>query len=385
MELAHDILSRVRQLLGEHCGFELPDWVVAARVGERIEALGITSPGQYVDLLDDISGQRELSLLVEALRVGETSFFRHRAQMEAIARIVAPTLAKTRKRLVRVWSAGCASGEEPYSIAMLLRRALPKSIELSVLASDISTEALSLAEAATYSESSLEQVPPHLRDWAFIRQQNGRFQVREEITKLVTLERRNLADGGFPSGFDLVLCRNVLIYFSATARNRAIDGLIHSLNRDGYLVVGYAESLRSFNRLEPEQTPDAVIYRRCVELSAPRRPARQVAKTTSVEPKPEAATAPHARPATAVVELRGRYEDGDERLSLELSRALSGRFDQVIVDVDGASYLGDDAGRVLRRALSAASASGVELRIDARRPGPQRWLRRLGLSSEVGR
>jgi len=384
VELAQHILGRVRQLLHEHSGFELPDWVVSARVGERIEALGIGEPQRYLELLAAPAGRRELGLLVEALRVGETSFFRHRAQMDAIARTIVPSLAKLGRRRVRVWSAGCASGEEPYSLAMLMRRALPRSVELSILASDISEDALAKARVATYSTSALSQVPVALREWAFVPEAEGRYRIKDELGGLVRFEQRNLADGSFPCGFDLILCRNVLIYFSAPARTRVIDGLIASLNREGYLLVGYAESLRSFSKLEPQQTPDAVIYKRAADKHDVASPPA-VASAAPTSAPVNRALPRDAHPTTAVVELRGRYEDGDQRLAQELSRALSGHYAQVVIDVDGADFLSDDAGRVLRRAVSVASSSKVDVRIVAQRPGPQRWLRRLGLSTEASR
>jgi len=378
LTLQPQLVERFRSLIADRSGLKLPAWVVAARVEERIDAIDVDSAERYCNLITVASGWRELELLIESLRVGETSFFRHEAQMKAIAELVAPTLASARHP-VRVWSAGCASGEEPYSIAMLLRDALPSRVGLSITACDISEEALSEARAGIYPEASIERVPEKLRGASFEPAHPGYVRVVEKVRKLVRFNRRNLADGDFPGGYDLVLCRNVLIYFSPEAKARAIEGLIASVKPGGYLVVGYAESLRDFSKLTPEQTPDAVIYHRPRHAQPAHAASPRTPKASAPRKEPTTIDAP-IEDSTAVIELHGRYEDESDRLTKELTRALSGRFDRVVIAVDGADYLGDQAGLVLKRAVSAATAIGVAISFQAERPGARRWISRLGFS-----
>jgi chemotaxis protein methyltransferase CheR len=268
MDLRPQTLHQVRELLSRHYGLCLPDWVIAARVGERAAALDY-QPDPYVDLLATPAGHAELDRLIEALRVGETRFFRHLVQMNAIESVIVPALVACGRQRIRVWSAGCATGEEAYSLAMLLRSALPATISLTVLGSDISSAAIETARAGIYASQAIDHVPHQLRVRYFENVGPGQARVKNEISSLVRYERRNLADGRFPAGFDLILCRNVLIYFGSDARKQVLDGLISSLRDDGFLLVGYSESLREFPQLVPMRTADAIVYRRSLTGAPP--------------------------------------------------------------------------------------------------------------------
>jgi chemotaxis protein methyltransferase CheR len=383
IQLAEGIVSRVRAALAEHAGLEPPAWVLEARLAERMKALALDRPEAYADLITS-DGGRELELLVETLRVGETRFFRHPAHIAALTRVVVPALMSPSRRgnKVRVWSAGCASGEEAYTLAMVLGRHLGDSVDLEVLATDISDDALEVAQGRVYPEAAVASVPPSIQPWAFEPgPRPGTLRITDAIASRVRFEQHNLGAAVYPRGFDAIWCRNVLIYFTPEARGAAVERLIASLNAGGFLFVGYAETLRDFAALETVRTPDAVLYRKAA------RPVHQDRRVTPVPAPPASATAsrshrPGPRAAVvaeeAVVELRGRYDSGD-RLTSELSPAIAGPYRRVRIELDGAEYLGDDAAPVLRRAISAARAAGVELRLVADRPGTQRWLRRWGL------
>ena len=432
-----NLVKRVGERVAAHAGLHPPGWVLEARLARRLAAQDGLDPGDYAALLESADGARELDLLVEALRVGETRFFRHRAHAQAVTQVVLPALAAARADgPVRAWSAGCATGEEPYTLAILLSRGLPAPrYQVSVVATDISREALDVARAGVYPEAALEHVPPEVRRVAFEPAGPGQRRVAGSIAGLVSFALRNLADTDYPRQMDLIWCRNVLIYFTPEARRAAIERLIGSLAPGGFLFVGYAESLRDMRALEVVQTPDAILYRRPAASGAARAPAstRAAAVPPSITPRDRAAahrdpsagptatasagptatatagpaatatatastTAPAARqraapvprpaevrglePAEAVIELSGRYESG-ERLSSELVAALGGSYRRVVIDLDGAAFLGDDAGPVLRRACSAARAAGIEVVLMAVRPGVLRWLRRSGLGDDV--
>src|SRR5215510_10901838 len=146
MALAADVIAAIGRRLAEHAGLELPGWVIDARATARIAAVGC-SPEDYVALIDSARGTRELAALLEAVRVGESRLFRHQAQIDALAGVFVPAMRARPSRLVRVWSAGCAAGEEPYTLAIVLSRALPDHT-IRIHATDLSSEAIAQARAA---------------------------------------------------------------------------------------------------------------------------------------------------------------------------------------------------------------------------------------------
>jgi chemotaxis protein methyltransferase CheR len=256
VSLAPDIVAGVSRRLAEHAGLELPAWVVEARTTARLAELQI-DPSSYLELIATARGAGELAALVEAVRVGESSLFRHLPQISALVDVVVPSLRAKAKRAVRVWSAGCATGEEPYTLAAVLSRALP-GVQLTVIATDVSADALDRARDAAYPADELRDVPEEWRDIFVI--DGDTLHVHPDIANLVTFEQANLLDAIPPKSCDLVWCRNVLIYFSADARRRVVERLIASLVPGGYLFVGYSETLRDIERLETIRHGDCVFY-----------------------------------------------------------------------------------------------------------------------------
>lgn len=266
MGLAPDAIVAIAGRLAERAGLALPAWVVDARATARIAALGCTAD-EYVALIDSARGAGELAELIEAVRVGESRLFRHRSQIDALAGVVAPALRAQGRRTIRAWSAGCAAGEEPYTLAIVLSRALP-DCAISILATDVSADALARARTASYPSAAIQHVPERYRD-AFVAD-GDRVHVAPELAALVRFERANLVDGPAPRGCDLVWCRNVLIYFTADARRRAIDRLVGATLPGGYLFVGYSESLRDIEALDALRASESVYYVRRPADAAPR-------------------------------------------------------------------------------------------------------------------
>ena len=391
MALAPAIVATIAQRLAEHAGLELPAWVVEARATARIELLDC-SPDAYVALIDSARGTSELSELIEAVRVGESRLFRHRSQIEVLASVVAPALRARGRRTVRVWSAGCAAGEEPYTLAVVLSRALP-DCAISILATDVSADALALAETATYPRAALQHVPEPYRD-RFLSDGDS-IRVAPEIAALVRFERANLLDGAAPRGCDLVWCRNVLIYFTASARRRVIDRLVGAAVPGGFVFVGYSESLRDVAELEGMRANDTVYYVRRGSDPAPRPrpPTLPVPVPVSDRPSapivvPDDRTPPpimfsHKPPADDTIDLRGHPVAA--RVTAELSARLAQPgLRSLAIDLDGADLLDDDLAPVLRRARAAARTAGIALVVRATRAGARRWLARHNLDEEVG-
>lgn len=412
MTLPRDIVAGLRRRLTERAGLELPAWVVEARARARMTALGL-GPAAYLELVNGAGARSvaELGLLVEAVRVGETRFFRHRSQIDALADVVAPALAARGKRAVRAWSAGCASGEEPYTMAIVLARALPEHA-VTIVATDVSEEALAVAARGRYPRAALAHVPQAWRD-AFVdaapaggadvaADDGGEVQVRPELARRVTFERRSLLDADTPRGCDLVWCRNVLIYFSPEARRRAVARLVGALERGGWLFVGYSEHLRDVAELEPVRAGEATIYVRRPPASAPipagaaltariATPARGVVAAAGAAPRPPAGVAPPtavtpptgvAPPAPAAPPRRRTLvATGDcATLARDLGVALGEPgLVRLEIELDGASLVPDEVAVTLRRARAAAAAAGVTLVLRASRAGTVRWLSRHGL------
>lgn len=406
MALAPDTLAAIARRLAEHAGLELPAWVVDARASARIAAVGC-APADYVALIDSARGAGELAELIEAVRVGESRLFRHRSQIAALADVVAPALRARGRRAIRAWSAGCAAGEEPYTLAIVLSRALP-DCAISILATDVSGEALARARTASYPRAALDHVPADYRDC--LVDDGERVRVAPELAARVRFERANLLDGAAPRDCDLVWCRNVLIYFTADARRRAIDRLVGATSPGGFVFVGYSESLRDVPGLDARRAGDAVYYVRREAGDAPPRsrpptlpvplPATSSAERRSapvVVPDASPLPDPRSPPSSASEDrtpppirfipdpprgdrlaLHGRPSAAQLTAEISARLALPG-LEQLIIDADGAELLDDELARVLHRARAAAAAAGIDFCVRAARPGHRRWLARHGL------
>lgn len=220
--------------------------LVKSRLAKRGRALGLTGFGQYIELAERSPG--ELYQMVDLLTTNKTSFFRENQHFDFLRAKVLPELKGGR---VRIWSAGCSSGEEPYTIAMVLREELGEHCsDVRVLATDISSRVLSRAAAGVYDEETLRDVPPQLRaryfDCVEFRPPR-RYSVKQELRSLVSFAPLNLM-GEWPmhGPFNVIFCRNVMIYFDKPTQENLVDRFYGLLAPGGYLFVGHSESLAGF-------------------------------------------------------------------------------------------------------------------------------------------
>jgi chemotaxis protein methyltransferase CheR len=393
MRVGADIVSAIAERLAKHAGLELPTWVIEARAAARIETLDLT-PSAYLALIQS-PRNAELDELIEAVRVGETRLFRHRAQIATLCDDIVPTLRASGKRTIRVWSAGCAGGEEPYTLAIVLSHALPDQ-QLQITATDVSADALAAAQTGRYRAAALADVPEEFRDDFLV--DGDHVRIRPDLQKLVRFERANLVDGATPKSCDIVWCRNVLIYFTPDARKRAIDRIVAATNAGGYVFVGYSESLRDAPGLEAVRAGEAVYYvkrdaERRVQSAPPMPRPTPSSGIPRVQPSTDsglwaatALTPPPTRipvqPTEDVLVLRG--EPAARAVTAELTARLGiTGLRRLVVDLDSADLLSDDLVPVLRRARAAAEAAHVELELRATRPGTKRWMARHGLDEEA--
>lgn len=276
--------ARVRLLLSRAAGLVFDESRRASlgySIGERLRATGMASVGAYLEEVGAPDSQ-ERQRLIDEVTIQETHFFRNPPQMRALRAHVLPELvrhASTNGRRLRIWSAGCSTGEEPYTIAMMIRELLPDTTgwDIKVLATDISEHALAAAGRATYGPRAVQLASAAEVARFFRPADGGRYEVRPEVRELVELRHHNLANDAPPTdALDLVLCRNVTIYFSRDT-TRALMGRLHTALRDGgYLFLGHSETLWQVSedfRLVALGTGDtaAYVYRRLDEPASERR------------------------------------------------------------------------------------------------------------------
>jgi len=226
--------------------------LVCARLRKRLRHYGYTRLQQYYDhLIERDPEGEELVRMVNALTTNKTEFFREAHHFDLLrTEILARRTAGPGPRRLRVWSAGCSSGEEAYSIAFTVLESLPGVIDwdVRVLASDIDTDVLARAERGVYLAERAADVPTALRERYFLRGRGaneGLVRVRPEAARLVTFRRINLRDEAWPirAAFDAIFCRNVLIYFDRALQQEVIRRLVEHLQPGGYLFLGHSESL----------------------------------------------------------------------------------------------------------------------------------------------
>ena len=252
---------------------------------------------EYLGRLENAAaGDAELRFLAERLTVGETYFFRHLAQLEAVVEELLPAVQQE-GRSARVLCAGCSSGEEAYSLAMLARASSQvDASRLFITGVDVNPRAIERARRARYVSWALRATPEPLRELWFDTLPGGEFALRPEVRDAVLFEECNLLEEtpGFwnPSAFDVVLFRNVLIYFSAEASRRAIARLEHALTPGGFLLLGPSETLRGLSDgFEAVQAGEAFYFQRGQALPAPQRP-RAPAPLTLPVPRPAGGALP---------------------------------------------------------------------------------------------
>lgn len=249
-ELAAEVFEKIRGLVHRKSGIALGDGketLVRARLGKRMRALGITDYREYLSRVEDDPTGEELVHLLDVVSTNVTSFYREADHFQILADEVRRRTAVGQKRL-RLWSAACSTGEEPYTMAMTCLGSAGAETELKILATDLSTQVLERARAGFYEASKVEPIPPALLERSFEREAGG-YRVRPSVRNAVSFARLNLMEIPYPmSGpFDAVFCRNVMIYFDAAGRRRVVGEIVRLLRPGGLLFVGHAESLSGWS------------------------------------------------------------------------------------------------------------------------------------------
>ena len=216
----------------------------------------------------------QIEMLASHLTVGETYFFREKRSLDILEQQILPELLRARAQSDKhlcIWSAGCCSGEEPYSIAILLDRLIPdiEKWNVTILATDINPQFLRKAEQGVYGAWSFRDTPGWLKERYFTKRQDGRYEIHARIRRMVTFSYLNLAEDAYPSvvnstnAVDVILCRNVLMYFAQEGMRRVVDKLQRSLVDGGWLITSPAEtSTVLFSAFTVVEFPGAFLYRK---------------------------------------------------------------------------------------------------------------------------
>jgi chemotaxis protein methyltransferase CheR len=259
-EISERDFRRLQDLIYREAGIWLPAAKTALLVGrlaKRLRHHGLKSFKQYYELI--VGSHEERIQMLNAISTNETHFFREPQHFDLLKSVILPkwtqeAVAGLRSRKIRVLCAGCSTGQEPYSLAMVLLDHCPtcSGWEIEILATDLSTRVLEVARAGVWSKEKAAEIPPYYLKLFMLKgfaDQSGKIKAGPEISSLIQFFRLNLNAPAYPLAgkFDLIFCRNVLIYFDARSREQAARRLAGYLSPHGYLFVGHAESLHALN------------------------------------------------------------------------------------------------------------------------------------------
>jgi chemotaxis protein methyltransferase CheR len=259
------------ELLRRHCGLHFGEetrFLLEKRVERRMRERTLTSFAAYHYELRDPSSD-ELEQLIDEITTNETYFFRERRQLRALFDEILPEAMLVRRERttpISIWSAGCSSGEEPYSIVILaLEAGMQPGVDLRVYGSDISRRMLSRARTGCYRESAFRETEPELRD-RYFEEAGGRWRISDTVKKHVDFIHLNLLDGSklaLLGPMHVILCRNVVIYFDAESKRRVIEHFEQKLRPGGHLLLGHSESLINLSTpLELRHLRQDLVYRK---------------------------------------------------------------------------------------------------------------------------
>ncbi len=245
-------------------------YFVDKRIQERIETLNHESFQSYFSYMRFQHTEEELQELVNLMTVNETYFFREDYQLKCMCNSALDELVRHRPKntTIRIWSVPCSTGEEPYSIALYLLEHWPwiNEIDVEIYASDIDTKVLQKCREGIFNPRSVQYIPEKILRKYFTKVANCNYQISKELIQSVTFTHVNLHDIASTRkfrNFDIVFCRNLLIYFDEISRRRAIDALYDALNPGGFIFLGHSESVsRSSSLFKVHKFPECIAYQK---------------------------------------------------------------------------------------------------------------------------
>jgi chemotaxis protein methyltransferase CheR len=260
-EAIDPVYRQIRDLVYKTSGIYKADeklYLLADGCGRRMKQLAARTLREYWDRLNAAAFRdAELRELLNEITIGETCLFRSQAQLDALRKVILPEIVAEKPKQItkrlRIWSAGCSTGEEPYTLAMTMleeSERLLKGWTVEIIATDLNDRSIETAKAGIYGDYALRNTSDLYRQKYFSIVDEKKLEVRPEVKKLITFSRLNLQDDSkmlFLKGIDLIFCCNVLIYFDAASKTKVVNNFFSNLNFGGYFFLGTSESLMKLN------------------------------------------------------------------------------------------------------------------------------------------
>ena len=246
--------KKIQDIAYRQTGIKLSDHkknMIYGRLARRLRQLNFTSFAQYCDLIAQEKSPEKMEF-INAITTNLTAFFRENHHFESLKADIIPALMKRNaaSKRIRIWSAGCSTGEEPYTIGMVLKMITALSTwDVRILATDLDTNVIRRAREGIYPEERADSVPADYRRFLQYDKQNARVKVKENVSEIITFKQLNLLEE-WPMRrlFDIIFCRNVVIYFDVDTQIKLFDRYANILAKEGYLIIGHSENLHNVTK-----------------------------------------------------------------------------------------------------------------------------------------
>ena len=265
--LSDEYFERFRSLIYNASGIHFSATnrsILESRLKERLRNSSAETVEEYYRSIQ--GNDQELKSLLDSVTTNLTRFFRNSAHVQTFEYYVIPELVKLKRSKgsakIRIWSAGCSTGEEPYTLAMILREIMPPDFTAEITASDLSLKSLMIGQEGFYAANRVQGVPEHYLS-KYFEEKGGGYRIKDEIKRMVRFDYHNLKHDSGQRELDVIFCRNVLIYFDEAAQKAVVDRFWEALGPISYLFIGHSESLFGMNTgFEFVRTDWACIYRK---------------------------------------------------------------------------------------------------------------------------
>ena len=262
--------EKFRKVIYDQCGITFSATnrsILDSRIKDLLRKKNIATPAEYLDLV--LKNSEEMKLMLDSVTTNLTRFFRNQPHFDAFINYVIPAVIEQKKkgtdRTIKIWSAGCSTGEEPYTIAMIMKEICPPGFDFRVTASDISLKSLMVGQQGFYADNKVDGIPENYLAKYFTKVDGG-YQVKKELQDTIHFDYHNLMNDSGARNLDVVFCRNVLIYFDEPAQLKVIDNFWNSMAAHSYLYIGHSESLFGMNtKFEFLKTQWACLYRKLLD------------------------------------------------------------------------------------------------------------------------
>lgn len=273
LKVSNEEFTQLRDFIYEQSGIYIAEnrkYLIENRLSNRIKDLGLKTFSEYYYFLRfDPKRKDELARLFEAITTNETSFYRNPPQLEVFQKIILHKVMdeqRSKGKKLRIWSAGCSTGEEPYTLSIMLHEELKNEIsswDIKITAVDLSEAVLASAKRGVYTDYALRTTPQAITE-KYFKKNGANFEVNPELKKIITFQQGNLSDRLGLKRIErshILFCRNVIIYFDDDMKRQVMESFYDNLLPGGYMFIGHSESLHNISRsFKPEYHPGAIVY-----------------------------------------------------------------------------------------------------------------------------